>query len=239
MAIAMPAGTAAALKQQGGRSQIVTLVDIQTRDGSLFYYTDYAGVYPKVLGAAGSIAYVDRVKSAGPLRYSRSLRTDGGDLVLDNVGGNTIDRYTATELKGREFEGAICVLRLWLMPLDAVIHEFHGTLTDQESDEEQATFRLRQLIDGGEYDVPTDTVSEGCTWRYKSAQCGSVNAAATCNKTFADCTVRGATERFNGVPMPQPLISIGGVLNNRGGGRDGGGGGRGGPIDRIRMPSIK
>ena len=51
----------------------IVLVDLLLRNGSLYYWSDFAGSYPKKLGTAGSIAYSPWVKSAGPFRLSRSL----------------------------------------------------------------------------------------------------------------------------------------------------------------------
>jgi hypothetical protein len=121
------------------------------------------------------------------------------------------------------------------------IYEFHGYLSEQAPDDEQATFRLLQLADVAQFNVAEDVVSELCTWRYKSAQCGSTGSAATCLKRFSDCidATRAASERFNGVLTPPPANAVvnvppvvtvnppgSGATPGRGAGGSGGGRGR-------------
>jgi hypothetical protein len=170
------------------------------------------------------------IKSIGPFNLSRSLATDAGEIMLQNISGNTIERDFAKVLANQEMEGALAIFRLWNPLLNDVMWEMHGTLSEAGADEIEGRFRFLQLMDASSLDVPYDIYSEKCTWRYKSPQCGSASGLATCDKTFANCQARNATERFNGILNPSPqdlLIGGGSVGSSFSGGPDR----NGGPVD--------
>src|SRR5262249_2990744 len=104
-------------------------------------------------------------------------------------------------LKNHEFEGAFAVTRLWIPLLDAAIKEFHCYLSEQNPKEEEASFKQLQLFDPAQYFVAADVEVEQCTFRYKSAQCGSSGSAPACPKRLVDCqdATRAAQEHFNGI----------------------------------------
>ena len=183
----------------------INLLEISTLDGTNYFLSDVAGNYiSKLTGLAQN--YSAWLKSAGPFRLSREQDTDGGDILLQNLSGNLIDRDVAAALKNHEFEGALAVYRLWHPLFADVIFEFHGSLTEQDAGEEEAQFRLVQLLDGSMYAVPEYDFTEQCRWRYKSGMCGSTGAAATCDKLYATCqdANHAATERFGGITIPPP-----------------------------------
>jgi hypothetical protein len=197
-------------------------------------------------GSAGSVPVLTQNVS-GPKRYSgwikngfsftrtRDFTSNAGDLVIQNLSGNTIDRDAAAALKNHEFEGALCIVQLWIPLLDAAIDEYHCSLSEATPNEDEVSFRLLQLFDPTQYFVADDVVSELCTLRFKSLACGSTAAGTACDKLFTTCKDANhvAQERFNavltivpgniftppigagnGVP-PKPIINSGG---NRGGG---------------------
>jgi hypothetical protein len=196
------------LKKQGSFS-FITLLDLELRDGTNYYFSDFEGVFAKKLGVAGSVAYKPYLKYAGPFRISKNLRTDAGDIVISNLPGNTIDREVGAAMKAREFEGAMAIVRYYSTVLDLSMIEFHGTLGEQRGNDSEASFRLLQLLDTNILDAPIDVYSEACTWRFKSRQCGSTGSAASCPKDFASCkdATRAASERFNGIPMVPPSMA--------------------------------
>ncbi|HYD47105.1 MAG TPA: hypothetical protein VEB21_02090, partial [Terriglobales bacterium] len=121
--------------------------------------------------------------------------------------------------------GALCVARV-IEPLTGlVLEEFHGYLSEQNPSDEEVVFRLLQLFDVAQFDVADEPYSETCTLRFKSAQCGSASANATCSKKFADCT---AQERFNGCPTPPPQTTAASHLDDGGSSSVGSGGSGGG-----------
>ena len=171
--------------------------------------------------------YSPWLKQAGPIRRSRDMRTDAGDIVVQNLSGNTVDRDVALLITQHEFEGALAILRFWDPFSETVTDEFHGYLSEQNPGEEEVVFRLLQLFDVAQFEVADEPYSETCTLRFKSAQCGSASANTTCSKKFADCT---AQERFNGCPTPPPQTTAASHLNEGGTGTSGGGTGGGGGI---------
>jgi hypothetical protein len=110
------------------------------------------------------------------------------------------------------------VTRLWIPLLDVAIREFHCSLTEQNPKEDEAGFRELQLFDPTQYVLAGDVQAETCTFRFKSAQCGSTGTATSCPKRLVDCqdATRLAQERYPGIltTMPNtvnvpPLAGIG------------------------------
>lgn len=229
MPLTQPAGTELFLSKQGGSFVPVVLLDIQTLDGSQYFWSDFEGSYPTKFTGATQF-YNGWIKSGCNFTCTRDMSSNAGDLLLQNISGNTIDRDVAAALKNHEFEGAYAVTRLWIPLLDVAIREFHCSLTEQNPKEDEAGFRELQLFDPTQYVIAGDTQTETCTWRFKSAQCGSTGSATSCAKRLVDCqdATRAAQERFNAIlttvpntvfvqPVPgtprQPQPNKGGVRN--------------------------
>jgi hypothetical protein len=169
-----PAAAAAEFKKQQGFLPIV-LVDILLRDGTTYYLSDVPGTYTVKLGAGPTAVYSPWIVSAGPFTFSRDLQTDAGDLVLQNISGNSIERDMAKALKAHEFEGALCVVRYWHALLALSVMEFHGTLGGQRDLGDTCDFRFKQLMDANRLDALVDPLSEQCPWTFKTdPRCGSV-----------------------------------------------------------------
>jgi hypothetical protein len=224
---------------QSGKLAPVVLADIVTVDGSQYFYSDgMTGPFLKA-DATGSVAYVPMLQAIGALRCSRDAQTDAGDITFQNVSGNLIRRDFSDVAASRELEGALCVVRFWDSLFDFTIDSFHGYLSEQDIDEQFATFRLLQLLDGGMYELANDTYSELCTLRYKGGICQSPSGNPVCNKRFTDCNLNAAVEHFNGIPImpPNPVYAnrIGYDSSNRGG--DSGDWSNHGPVNRIEQPT--
>jgi phage-related protein len=232
----MPAGAVPAFKRPGGFIPIL-LLDVQTLDGTIFYFSNGGGSYPSAFTGA-SVDYGVHVVGIDGFNSNRSMRTDGGSIILQNLSGNTIVRDVALAFDVREWEGALAVLRFWKLEMNAAAETWVGVLGEPQVDEAEVTIAMGGLMDPNTDTVPIFSMTEQCMWRYKSAQCGSVSGLATCNKDIPDCTARGALERFSGIPISGQFVQIGGVVPGGGGGggigpRDGGGGdGGGGPVIR-------
>jgi hypothetical protein len=226
---ALPAGMAAEIGRAAGFGSIA-LLDVQTVDGTQYFWTEnnYAQYLTKLTGA--NAAYSPWLKSVGPITLSRDFTTDAGDIILQNLSGNSIDRDVSAALKNHEFEGALAILRFWLPLFADSMFEFHGYLAEQKPGEEEASFRLLQLDDIAQYNVTEEVISEICSWRFKSAQCGSTGTAVSCKKRFVDCSdaTRTATERFNAIlsaPPPSAVFDSPAPITTIGfGGGDGGDG---------------
>lgn len=202
----VPASVIARWKSKSPSSLAVTL-DVMLADNQVYYWTDWAGIYTVKIGNQGTDVYLPYLMSGGEYRQSRSFQTDAGDIVLQNLSGNTIDRDVAKLLIAHEFEGAFVVMRVWDLEMMEVVDEFHGVLTDQQGTDEQVSFRITQLLDSNQYSICIENYQETCSNRFKSERCGSVSANAFCTKILGaganDCT---AVQRFTGCPNPPPVV---------------------------------
>ncbi|HWR37695.1 MAG TPA: hypothetical protein VN622_17670 [Clostridia bacterium] len=203
----MPAGAAARLRLRGRGDIPILLVDLATIDGTSFYWANVSGAFPRAADGAQQV-YKPWIKSAGPFSQSRDFTTDGGDIVVQNLSGNTIERDVSKALRDHEFEGTLAVLREY-DELLGVVEEFHGRLFEQGRDATEASFRMVQIFDANEYEIADVDYQEGCPLRYKSDMCGSVSGLATCPKKVSDCVARNNTERFMGCPNPPPVGVLG------------------------------
>jgi hypothetical protein len=170
--------------------------------------------------------YSGWIKNGFNFTRTRDLSTNAGDLVVQNLSGNTIVRDVSSALDAHEFEGALCVLRLWLPLFDAVMDEFHCSLSEPSPAEDEASFRLLTLLDPSQYFCADDPQGELCSWRFKSAQCGSTADGTVCDKTMPTCqdVHHAAQERFNGILATVPGNIFAQSTHT-------GGGGGGGPDD--------
>jgi hypothetical protein len=182
------------------------LLDIQAVDGTWFYWSDLAGNYPRALDGVLQ-EYKPWIKSAGPLRLTKDSRTDAGDLTAQNLSGNDFVRDATTAITSSEFEGALVILRFWDLLIEIPLLEFHGSLSEPAPTADEALFRMLQLMDCAQYELPLHNYSETCPLRYKAADCGSESELATCGKTIDDCTARVVIERFQGFP-PQASSKV-------------------------------
>lgn len=169
--------------------------------------------------------YEPLLMSAGPFRRTRDMATDAGDVVISNLPGNPIQRDVAKLLKDREFEGALAIYRWFHPTIGKTLIDFHGTITDQQPNDNQVTFRLKSIFDPNEQDGLEFVYSQRCQWRFKSTPCGYVGGLTTCNKSFSDCQARGRDASFSGILVAPPNTVSTPVANQGGGGGFSGGGG--------------
>jgi hypothetical protein len=197
----LPAGTENWLAKQGGGNFVpVVLADIRTLDGTQFFWSDLEGTYLSSITQAQQF-YNGWIKGGFKFTCAKDFSTNAGDLLMQNISGNTINRDVALALQSHEFEGALCIVRLWIPLLDAVINEFHCSLSEANPKEDEASFRPLQLFDPAQYDLAADIVSTLCILRFKGVLCGSTGAASVCNKLLATCQDANhlAQERFRAV----------------------------------------
>jgi hypothetical protein len=186
---------------------LVTLLDIETLDGSTYFWSDFGGAYPRAVDGVSQI-YKAWVRGWESLQRTRDVATDGGTITLQNLSGNTIDRDVAGIIKAHELEGALCTARLWKPLADQVKYTFIGQLSEASPDEASATFSLRDIFDFTDQKIPGRMQSAQCGLIYKGARCGSVSAHASCTFMFDGangCVDNGAQERFDGLILVGPL----------------------------------
>lgn len=197
-----PAAGAVAESQMRSARMPNILLDIELADNATrFYWGMEGGSFPMRLGPGGNAQYLPYVKSFGPYRFSRSLRTDSGDVKIQNISGNSIVRDVANILSLNEFDGALFVARYWRPLSQTVDLEIHGKLSEPVPAETEVAFRLLQLFDANQQSVPKRGPGPNCSLHYLSPQCGSVSGLPTCDLLFSSCVTRAAVERFNGLPF--------------------------------------
>lgn len=175
------------------------LLDIQTSNNTVYFWGSHQGGFPARL-LDTEAQYFPYLISAGPFGFTRTLRADAGEIVVQNISGNLIERDVMKILRDDEFEGALAIFRLydWIA---GVRFEFHGTLSAPEFDQTKASFKITQIFDTNSQNIPFRQYSSVCTRIYKSPRCGSTGTATMCPKTVPACKDprRAAFHRFDGV----------------------------------------
>jgi len=88
----------------------VHLLDLEFADATRLFVSNLAGVYTAILGG-GTQTYKPWLLEAPTLRWSRSLRSDGGGFAIQRLSGNTVDRDADFYFEQRDLEGALAVYR--------------------------------------------------------------------------------------------------------------------------------
>lgn len=162
---------------------VLTLRDATTRkyaeDDLTFNGNSYLGLLAEVSG----------------FEMRRSMTVGSGSFSLSNI-----DLRITKETAAQPFDGATVVVSELLLGLGTQIDVATGIVTDEEEGENVVTFQVVDRLDPVAAPVPARIFSNLCTHIYKDDECGSVSGLTTCAKTFAECTARAATERFNGFP---------------------------------------
>jgi hypothetical protein len=174
------------------------LLDVQDANGNIYYWADRRGLFPAVITADGSPAgksYLDWLVSAGPWTFHRSLQTDMGELVIQNVSGDSLARDFEKIARRTVLEGAFFVYRYWQASAEAAWIEVHGTLTVDDISRDSVRLRGAQLLDASNTDTPQFNFSESCPWDWGSKRCGATGNVE-CMYSFPSCQV---PERFGGV----------------------------------------
>lgn len=226
--VAVPNLAAGNLPQVGLTSRLAPamLLDILTVNGNTYFWASHEidwdqfqppsgddplsfhHQFPALL-ADGPVSYQPYIVSAGPFTLTRSLRTDGGEIVVQNLSGNTVERDVLKALRADEFEGALAIFRVWDF-ITGTRFEFHGTLRLQSALPTQISFQLTQLLDATLQDIPQRAYSDRCTWIYKTDVCGSTGTAESCPKSAPACKDprRAAFHRFNGIVSGPQITEI-------------------------------
>lgn len=187
----------------------VVLMDVQTFNGTTYYLSNLAGNYPAVIGS-GTVAYKEWVKKCGPVTLHRSTQVDVGDVTLQNLSGNTIQRDMMVALAVDEFWGALAVIRWYDLLLQEAILEFHANLGKPAINETEVTFKVKDSFDLNIVQLVTRVYQTSCDLNFKGARCGSVGSATTCDFQIATCqdVNHNAFNRFTGIPNPPSLTIL-------------------------------
>lgn len=120
--------------------------------------------------------------------FHRSLQTDTGSFVVQNVSGDTLSRDAEKILRASTLEGALFVYRLWQADAEAAWLEVHGTLTVDAVGPSTITLKGSQLINPSQDDTPLENYCETCQLDWAGRRCGSTQATE-CSYSFQTCQV--------------------------------------------------
>jgi hypothetical protein len=174
------------------------LLDVLTVEGNLYYWADRAINAPAIITADGNPAnqnYLPWLVSVGSWKFHRSMQTDTGSFVIQNVSGDSLQRDFEKIVTASAMEGAFFVYRHWDAGAAAAWIEVHGTLSVQEITDTEAQLKASQLLDSSQADTPLECYGENCQLLWGSKRCGSTQEVE-CQYSFQTCQV---VERFMGV----------------------------------------
>lgn len=192
-----PADRAAA---GGSRSRVapVSLLDVQTVDGDIYYWSDRPLVgMPAAITADGSaqnVAYEPWLMSAPTFTFYRTMQTDVGSFTLQNVSGDSIARDFEKVTRRSTLEGAFFIYRNWDAGAEFAWLEVHGTLTIKGVPSRIAELGSSQLFSGQD-DTPAGTYSESCQLVWGEKRCGATGNTE-CLYSYRTCQV---TEHYVGI----------------------------------------
>lgn len=192
-----PADQAAA---GGARSRVVptSLLDVQTVDGLIYYWSDrpLTGMPAAITadGSAQNVSYVAWLMAAPTFTFNRSMQTDVGSFTLQNVSGDSIAREFEQATRRSALEGAFFIYRYWDMAGEFAWLEVHGTLTVTGVPSRIAQLGASQLFSGQD-DTPAGTYSESCQLVWGEKRCGATGPTE-CLYSYRTCQV---TEHYVGI----------------------------------------
>ena len=118
--------------------------------------------------------------------FHRSLVTDSGSFVIQNVSGDSLSRDMEKLLRASTFEGALFVYRYWQPDAEAAWIEVHGTLTVDDDGTDTITLKGKQLLDAGQDDTPLEIYSETCQLQWGGPRCGATGTTE-CSYSYQTC----------------------------------------------------
>lgn len=168
------------------------LLDIQDVNGNQLYIGDRAMMAPPVIPAAGNpslVQYVPWLIGVPSFTFHRSLATDSGSFVVQNLSGDTFARDLEVRLRASAMQGALFVYRCWQTDAEAAWLEVHGTLSlDPGAGVDVAQFTGSQLLQPAQDDTPLEIYCETCQLQWGGKRCGSTQPNE-CLYSFQSCQV--------------------------------------------------
>lgn len=147
---------------------------------AVYYASSFAGL-------GGMISYAPWLLSVPSFAFHRSLQTDMGQFVVQNVSGDSVSRDVERMLRASAMEGAYFIYRLWQPGAQAAWLEVHGTLTVADVGVDTMTLKGTQLLNPSQDDTPLEIYSETCQLVWGQARCGST-APTECSYSYQTCT---------------------------------------------------
>lgn len=182
----------------------VNLIDIQDTNGNQFYFADRTisvapaiplpggpgpQLVPIIPEPNGNVVYRPWLLGVPNFTLHRSLMTDSGVFVFQNVSGNTLARDLDTQLRASALQGAFFIYRCWQAGAEASWMEVHGTLTlDPGASPDDAQIKGVQLFNPAQDATPLEIYSETCQLTWGLPRCGSTQPTE-CLYSFQSCQV--------------------------------------------------
>lgn len=156
--------------------------------GSTTLTVDFIGFAVYYASATGqsSFAYEPWLLRVPSFSFHRSLQTDIGSFVVQNLSGDTLSRDVEKILRASAMEGAFFVYRSWQPDAEAAWLEVHGTLTVGEVGVDTMTLKASQLLSPSQDDTPLEIYCETCQLQWAGLRCGSTETTE-CNYSFQTC----------------------------------------------------
>jgi len=172
----------------GARTGIapVNLLDVQDTNGNLYYWSDRKISAPTVISGPASVAYLPWLVGVPEFKFYRSLITDTGSFVIQNLSGDTLSRDFEKIVRRSTLEGAMFVYRCYQADAQDSWLEVHGTLTLDPIGVDTAILKGAQLLNPSQDDTPLEIYCETCQLQWGGARCGSTQATE-CNYSYQSC----------------------------------------------------
>jgi hypothetical protein len=132
--------------------------------------------------------YLPWLMAVPQIAFHRSLQTDFGNFVLQNVSGDTLSRDFEKLMRRATLEGAMFVYRLWQPDAQASWLEVHGTLTVDDVGVDTVSLKGTQLINPAQDDTPMFQYCETCQLQWAGPRCGATGTTE-CDYSYQTCQV--------------------------------------------------
>jgi hypothetical protein len=215
MAQSFPASVIASLKASGGPAP-VSLLDLQSLSGTLYYWSDAnitvqpvlsdigtpgGGIHPLIVtsAAAGQVAYKPWILKPPSFHTYKSTQTASGVVTIQNVSGNTVQRDVSQIFTRQEMIGCLAYFRIWKVDMGYPLFAFQGKVNDVDidADGESMTLSIEGFCNWSKIAAPDQQIGVSCPLMFGSVACGSASATP-CQNNYGTCT---SVERFKGVVL--------------------------------------
>jgi len=136
----------------------------------------------------GSGPYIPWLVEVPKFTFHRSLVTDVGAFVLQNLSGDSLSRNFEKIARRSTLEGAFFVFRSWQADAEAAWLEVHGTLTVDPIGVDTVTLKGTQLLNPSQDDTPLEIYSETCQLQWGGPRCGATGSTE-CQYSYQTCQV--------------------------------------------------
>ena len=130
--------------------------------------------------------YLPWILEVPEFKTYRSLQTDTGSFVLQNLSGDTLSRDFEKIMRRSALEGALFVYRLWQADAQASWLEVHGTLTVTDVGVDTVKLKGVQLLNPAQDDTPLEQYCETCQLQWGGPRCGATGSTE-CSYSLQTC----------------------------------------------------